>query len=132
MLLVRTTVDRSPIHGFGVFALDPIPAGTRIWAFDPVIDRIIPGSELDRFPAHIREYLEHYCEYFPETDELVLSGDGDRYTNHADNPNTVVDGINAPTAHVIAARDIAAGEEITCDYAEIRSLKWTVLATEVA
>lgn len=132
MLLVRTTLNASPIHGFGVFAAEPIAAGTRIWAYDPAIDRIIPGADLPRFPAHVREYLEHYCEYFPESDELVLSGDADRFTNHSGDPNTVVEGANAPTAFVIAARDIAAGEEITCDYAEIRSLKWPVLTAEVA
>ena len=73
-----------------------------------------------------------YCEYFPESDELVLSGDADRFTNHSGDPNTVVEGVNAPTAFVVAARDIAAGEEITCDYAEIRSLKWPVLTAAVA
>ena len=132
MLLVPTRLDQSPIHGFGLFARDPIPAGTPIWSFDPVLDRIIPAADLPRFPAHIREFLEHFCEYFPETDELVLSGDGDRFTNHSDDPNTTVDGENSPTARVIASRDIRPGEEITCDYATIRSLKWTVLATDVA
>ena len=132
MLLIRTTVDQSPIHGFGVFAAEPVTAGTRIWSFDPMLDRIIPTAILAGYPQHVRDYLEHFCEYFPETGELVLSGDGDRYTNHSDTPNTVVDGPNGPQAWVVAARDIAAGEEITCDYAEIRSLKWSVPGTDVA
>lgn len=133
MLLVRTTVDVSPIHGLGVFAAEPVPAGTAIWTLDPILDRVIPVAALDTYPPHIREYLEHFCEYFPETDELVLSGDGDRYTNHSDDPNTAVAGRNAPDARVIAVRDIAEGEEITCSYAVIRSLKWSSAeAVEVA
>ncbi len=128
MLLVKTTVKSSKIHGLGVFAAEPIGKGTAIWAFDPVLDRVLKVGELAGYPDHVVEFLEHYCEYFPETDELVLSGDNDRYTNHSSLPNSVVDGQNAPTASVIAARDIRKGEEITCDYAVIRSRKWAKLA----
>lgn len=130
MLLVRTSVADSPIHGLGLFAAEPIRAGTTIWALDQLLDRVFPAQALDAYPEHIREYLEHYCEYFPETEELVLSGDGDRFTNHSDDPNTAVVGRNAPDARVVAVRDIAEGEEITCSYAVIRSLKWG--ETEVA
>ncbi len=132
MLLVKTNVAMSPIHGLGVFAAEPIPAGTPIWALDALLDRVFPAAALADYPEHVREYLEHYCEYFPETDELVLSGDGDRFTNHSDDPNTAVAGRNAPDARVVAVRDIAEGEEITCSYAVIRSLKWSAAEAEVA
>jgi SET domain-containing protein len=128
MLLVRTTVKASKIHGLGVFAAEPIAKGTTIWAFDPVLDRIIRGDELAALPDHVAEFLEHYCEYFPETDELVLSGDNDRYTNHSDDPNTAVEGANGTHATVLATRSIRPDEEITCDYAVIRSRKWASLA----
>ncbi len=131
MLLVPTTLGPSPIHGLGIFAARPIPAGTAIWTLDPVLDRIIPAARLALLPDHVRDYLEHYCEYFPETDELVLSGDDDRFTNHSDDPNTAPEGHNQPRATMIALRDIAAGEEITCDYGVIRSLKWQTLAEAV-
>jgi len=127
VLLIRTTIGPSPIHGFGLFALDPVPAGTVIWTFDPVIDQDISEVDLDSYPDHVREYLEHYCEYFPERGTLVLSGDSDRFTNHSDDPNTHKDKPNHPRARVLAARDIEAGEEITADYNEVRSLKWLQL-----
>lgn len=120
MLLVRTSVKQSPIHGLGLFAEEPILQGMPIWSFEPSIDRILPETDLDAYPSHIVDYLETYCEYFPETGLLVLSGDNDRFTNHSDAPNTEVVLPNGPEARVIAARDIAAGEEITCDYAVIR------------
>ena len=132
MLLVRTAVERSPIHGLGLFAAEDIAAGTVVWSLDPFLDRVIPAEALQGYPDHVRDYLEHYCEYFPETAELVLSGDGDRYTNHSDDPNTAVRGRNAPDAEVVAVRDIREGEEITCSYAVIRSMKWSGLETAVA
>ena len=124
MLLVKTKVKSSKIHGLGIFAEQAIKQGTPIWAFEPRLDRILNLADLAALPRQTVEFLEHYCEYFPETGELVLSGDNDRYTNHADDPNTVVVGRNSPHASVIAARDIKKGEEITCDYTVIRSRKW--------
>ena len=122
MLLVKTSVRASPIHGLGVFADVAIAAGTPLWRFDPVLDRIIPEAALAAYPPDVAEFLSVYCEYFPELGMLVLSGDNDRFTNHSETPNTAVILPNGPEAMVVACRDIAAGEEITCDYAVIRCL----------
>lgn len=119
MLLVPTVVKLSPIHGLGLFSEIDIPQGTVIWQFDPVIDRIIPEGDLANYPPHVADFIEVYSEYFPELGLLVLSGDNDRFTNHDDDPNTVVVLPNGPQARVVAARDIPAGVEITCDYAVI-------------
>lgn len=126
MLLVRTTVKQSEIHGLGLFADEPIAQGTTVWAYHPVLDRIITEDELVAYPDHVVDYLETYCEYFPETGVLVLSGDNDRFTNHSGEPNTEVVLPNGPEARVVAARDIAPGEEITCDYAVIRCRKYAL------
>jgi SET domain-containing protein len=132
VLLVRTTVRQSDIHGLGVFADEPIAKGTPIWAFDPRIDKVIPEADLARFPPHVTAYLETYCEYFPESGVLVLSGDNDRFTNHSSDPNSVVVLPNGPEASVVAARDIAPGEEITCDYAVIRCRKYSLSSVAAA
>lgn len=116
MLLVPTSVRQSPIHGLGLFAEEDIPEGTIIWRFEPLVDRLIPEGELERLPTHVAAYIDIYSEYFPDLGVLVLSGDNDRYTNHSDDPNTEVVLPNRPEALVRARRDIAAGEEITCDY----------------
>ncbi|MCC6303767.1 MAG: SET domain-containing protein [Rhodobacteraceae bacterium] len=128
VLLVRTVVKESPIHGLGLFADEFIPRGTEIWRFDPLLDRVLPLAELDRLPDHVRLFVEVYSEYFPERGLLVLSGDNDRFTNHAADPNTEVVLPNAPDARVIATRDIEVGAEITCDYTVIRTLGYEVVA----
>jgi hypothetical protein len=116
VLLVPTSIRQSQIHGLGLFAEKDIPAGTIIWRFEPLVDRLISESELDRLPQHVAAYVEIYSEFFPDLGVLVLSGDNDRYTNHSDDPNTEVVLPNGPEALVRAIRDIPAGEEITCDY----------------
>ncbi len=128
MLLVRTVVRESAIHGLGVFADQDIPRGTVIWTFDPLIDRVLRLDDLDRLPEHVRLFVEVYSEYFADLGLLVLSGDNDRFTNHSADPNTVVVLPNGPEATVIAVRDIAAGEEITCDYTVVRTLGFEAVA----
>lgn len=128
MLLVKTVVRESAIHGLGLFADQDIAAGELVWEFDPLIDRILRVEDLERLPEHARLFVEVYSEYFADLGLLVLSGDNDRFTNHSADPNTVVVLPNGPAAKVIAARDIAAGEEITCDYTVIRTLGYEVVA----
>jgi uncharacterized protein len=120
VLLVKTSVRQSPIHGLGLFAEEHIPAGTTLWRFEPLLDRLIPEGDLTGLPEQVIDFIDIYSEYFPELGVLVLSGDNDRYTNHSDDPNTEVVLPNGPHAHVRAIRDIGAGEEITCDYTVIR------------
>jgi len=132
VLLVRTVVKQSPIHGLGIFADQFIPRGAPVWLLDPMIDRVIPLAELGRLPDHVRLFVEVYSEYFPDLGVLVLSGDNDRFTNHSADPNTVVILPNAPDARVVAARDIEVGEELTCDYTVIRTLGYEVVAAAAA
>lgn len=127
MLLVKTVVKESPIHGLGLFAEEFIAAGQTIWRLDPVLDRVIPEAELARMPPHVVEFLDVYAEHYPELSLLVLSGDNDRFTNHSATPNTDMVRPLGPAAEVRATRDIHPGEEITCDYTVVRSRAYTRL-----
>lgn len=114
MFLVRTYVAASPIHGLGVFAAEPIPRGTPIWRFQPGFDQVIPFALAEQLPASAREFLATYTYLSPLfPGGYVLNGDHARFLNHSDTPNTDNSGEIA-----LALRDIAEGEEITCDYGE--------------
>ena len=51
-----------------------------------------------------------------ETGGRVLSGDHTCFMNHAPDPNTGAPSDSTPPNVIVALRDIAAGEELTCDY----------------
>ena len=51
MLLVKTYVAPSAVHGLGLFAAEPIARGACIWRFDPRIDRLYGASEREGAPA---------------------------------------------------------------------------------
>lgn len=115
MLLVPTYLSSSSVHGIGVFAAAPIPKGTLMWEFVDGIDYILSDAQVAAMPPKAQEFaLEYgyYCPHFPGG--LVMSSDNSRYLNHSDTPNT-----ENSTDKAYALRDIAAHEEITCDYMDL-------------
>jgi SET domain-containing protein len=113
MLLVETGLDKSPIQGIGLFARQPIARGTPVWRLDERFDRLIPVEVWEAQEGAIKSYLDRYC--YPRRKDprfIVFEADDARYMNHSDDPNT--DFSDGDVAY--ALRDIAAGEELTCDY----------------
>jgi SET domain-containing protein len=111
MLRVKIFLQKSEIHGIGVFATDIIPKGTITWVFDEGIDLILPISKVESLPEPAKSQLYHYGYIYLGTNNITLCADDARFMNHSGNSNTK--NVNGSD---IAVQDIAAGEEITCDY----------------
>ena len=117
MMMVDTEIRPSAIHGLGVFLLQPVKQGELIWRFDSRIDRIYAPEEIASLPEHVQRYLKTYSTWHAAVGVYVLCGDNGRYFNHSPAPSTVSNAIAFGEDH--AARDLAAGEELTSDYATI-------------
>ena len=116
MMLVRCRLGRSEIEGLGLFAAEPVPAGTEVWRFEARFDLLVRQDELERAPASIREFFARFAyEIAGHPGCMALDGDDGRFMNHADRPNL---DFSVP-GRAVAARDIAAGEELTCDYHQL-------------
>jgi hypothetical protein len=109
MMIVPNYLDRSKIHGFGVFAKENIKAGTPMWEY---LDGYDLDLIFDDFPLQVRQYIKHYGNMV-RPGVYLLCGDNARFMNHSEAPN-----MSASGAKNIALRDISAGEEITCNYSE--------------
>jgi len=106
------------VHGTGVFAHKLIPAGARIWEFDPGM-HVCDRDAMRALPSHELRFALH-GGYFHRTSGLFLwYRDGMQYMNHATGQAANV-GLTfwPPLAadHTVALRDIAAGEELFEDY----------------
>jgi len=114
MLIFPTYLAPSPLHGLGVFAGERIDAGRVVSRFMPPFDVQFPAELLPALTPVEQAYLRHFAYRSKFTRLYVLTGDNDRYMNHSDQPNVSMnpDG----TATNVALRNIAAGEELTCDY----------------
>jgi SET domain-containing protein len=123
MLLVRTRLERSSIHGLGVFAAEPIAAGTEVWRFTPGFDLEAHPELLARQPERFREQLLHYGYIDRRLKLFILCCDDARYLNHSETPNIGPDYALERHGVDIALRDIREGEELTVDYRDIEEAR---------
>ena len=109
--------QRSKVHGFGVFALEPINKNTRIidYAGELVRNR---DSE-----ARETQYLDEGSIWVFRINRTwsrdgAVGGNIARFINHACRPNCWFE-VVGKTIWIRAAREIKRGEELTYDYSII-------------
>ncbi|TDV11718.1 SET domain-containing protein [Paraburkholderia caballeronis] len=111
----RVTVRKSSVHGKGVFALQPLAAGERIFEYKGLVTT---WNEAARY--HSRRAEEGHTFLFGRSDGRVIDGgrggNGARWLNHAcvANCEAIEDGNRV---FIEAIRDIGPGEELFIDYA---------------
>ncbi len=111
-MTISTFIKEVPGKGMGVFSVNAVKQGDIVWLSDPYFDITIPDSEVKKMAPVQQEYLNRYAYTTPETPDMwELDVDNGRFMNHSRNPNTAYN-----LEKGWATRDIAAGEEITCDY----------------
>jgi len=114
MLRIATEIRPSTIpgSGLGLFCIDPVPRQFLIWTFDEGLD-----IRLAVLPTHpiIRAFIATYG--YRQTDGTpgyVLCMDNARFMNHADASRASC--LVTADGTTYAARDLAAGTELTCSY----------------
>ena len=116
MLLIETRVAPSAIHGLGLFTLKKIPRGTPVWKYQPGFDREFSTEEFVALPPSAQAHLRWFAFFDRAGGNWILSGDHACFMNHAAAPNTGAQPDASAPVVAVALRDLAAGEEITCDY----------------
>jgi SET domain-containing protein len=106
--MIDVEVKTSRIQGLGVFAARSFHAGERIRRVN-VVREVTPDSPIRE---ELGERTDH-CAY-PDG-KVVLFGFPDRHVNHSCDPNAY-ELYEGDSSYLVARREIAAGEEITCDY----------------
>jgi uncharacterized protein len=115
MLLVKTYLAESRIHGVGLFAAQRIPKGTVVWRLEPNLDLELTERQIEALAPPAREQIRKYTYLDLVRGTYVLCGDDARFFNHSDAPNCH-DFPDADGGTTVAARDIGEGEELTSDY----------------
>ena len=79
MLLVKTKIAKSSIHGIGVFADQPIKKGTVIWKFMPEFDISFSKQEVEKLSNPAKEQFYHYAYFDKKYGKYVLCSDDARF-----------------------------------------------------
>jgi hypothetical protein len=115
--LPRIARKRSKVHGFGVFAAEPINKNTRIIDY---AGELIRNS---RSGAREARYLKDGCIWVFRVNrawsrDAAVDGNIARFINHSCKPNCYFHIVDT-TIWIRASRLIQAGEELTYDYCTI-------------
>jgi uncharacterized protein len=116
MMTIQTAVRPSPIHGLGCFTVHDIAQGQVVWEFLPEVDRRYTLQQLSQLPPLVIAYFRTYAWMNPTDRFILFSGDNSKFFNHSDSANTSMSGNGY---QCVAKRAIAAGEELTSNYAEL-------------
>ena len=117
MILIPVRVAPSGIHGLGLFTTQTVPRGTPVWRSIPGFDQAFTDQQVAEFPQVVQDHIRWFGWKQATTGCWILSGDHACFMNHDPLPNTgmMTDGDGLVT---VALKDLAAGEELTCDYWE--------------
>ncbi|MEW6290377.1 MAG: SET domain-containing protein [Thermodesulfobacteriota bacterium] len=118
MLIIDTYLDRSSLHGIGVFAAEDVARGRVVWEFNPLLDLEFTAAqwrEMQRQAApasfkHIRRYS------YKENNRFYLCVDNAQFMNHSNDAANVANDKTSNT--MVASTDIRKGEELLCNYFE--------------
>ena len=116
--LPRIVRRRSSVHGYGVFAAEPITKNTRI--IDYAGELVRNGKKCE---AREERYLAEGCIWVFRVNrawsrDAAVGGNIARFINHSCTPNCWFEVVDK-TIWIRASRPIRRGEELTYDYATI-------------
>jgi SET domain-containing protein len=118
MMLVKTHVKESTIHGLGLFADEFIPKGTEVWRFTPGFDQKFTREQILAFPELLQIHIYTYGWKSDKSKLYCLSEDNGKYFNHSEDPNVLSEYREDEEEVVtVAIKDIRSGEEMLDNYA---------------
>lgn len=102
----------------GLFATRFVPRGAPVWKFQPGFDHDFSPEQFATLPELAQRHTRWFCFVSKASSHVILSGDHACFINHSLDPNTGAPASAVSPVVTVALRDIAAGEEITCNYFE--------------
>jgi hypothetical protein len=117
MLTVPVEIKKSPIHGYGVFASEPIRQDAVVWMFHPGLDQRMTKFALKFAEPRVKEFVLKRGYINPKSpEEYVICIDEAQFMNFppADkSANLKLGGLQDKEQMLLAAVEILAGEELT-------------------
>ena len=123
MLTIPIILKEFPGKGIGLTAAHAIKKGDVIWKRNWDFTKKFTRAEVEKMDKIQQDFINKYT-YFIKNNKNIhyFDCDDSRFMNHSSKPNTEYDE-NYSEGH--ATRDIAEGEEITCDYNKLGGVDFT-------
>jgi uncharacterized protein len=116
MMTVQVKLGKSDIHGTGIFAAQDIRKGQVVWMLTPGLDRISSEYAVKYAEPRMRDFVMERGYLNSDKRQWVFCVDEAQFWNFpqsGEQANTIMGDEIDGEKIVIAARDIAIGEELT-------------------
>ncbi|PLX50562.1 MAG: hypothetical protein C0613_03685 [Desulfobulbaceae bacterium] len=118
MLKIKTYLDRSQVHGIGLFAGEPIRANQEVWSFDAMVDLVFDleywrSMAQSLAPASFNQVRQLA---YKEDNVVYMCLDNAQFMNHGGREANVANRKAGNT--MVALCDIPVGRELLCNYFE--------------
>jgi len=90
MLLVKTYLDKSKIHGIGLYADQFIPKGKAAYERSPNLDINLSKKSFNKLDYYSKKQIKHYGHMSLKRNKWHLAFDDIRFCNHSKNGNVTV------------------------------------------
>lgn len=120
MIHIKYKLGKSGLHGLGLFADENIAKGAVIYTPSPLLDVDLTQEEFGSLEKKEKEEVRYWGFFESATQRWHVDFGVTRFINHSHDGSVTQDPAYAES-HLIAARDIKRGEELTQNYAEIES-----------
>ncbi len=115
MIHIKYKLDKSAIHGIGIFADQDIQEGQVVYTASPVLDVDITQENFDSLKEEEKREVTYWGFWIESEKVWHVDFDNSKFINHSLAPNTKQDSSH-PEAYLVATRDISSGEELTQNY----------------
>ncbi len=120
MIHIKYKLDRSGLHGIGLFADENLAKSQLVYTASPILDLNITQAQFDSLLEREKEEVRWWGFKMEDKDIWHVDFDVSKFINHSYEGNVTQDK-DYEDAYLITTRDIKAGEELTQNYLEFES-----------
>lgn len=122
MMHIKYKLDKSPVHGIGLYTDEDIKEGQLVYSASPRLDVNLSDEEYKKLSKNEQDEIMYWGFWDKDNNVWHVDFDNSKFINHSYKP-TVTQDIDHGDAYLIATRDLKKGEELTQNYLEFESLE---------
>jgi len=120
MIHIKYILDKSSVHGIGLFADQDVKKGELIYSASPALDLNISQEKFDSLRPKEQQEIKYWGFWVEAEKVWHVDFDNSKFLNHSEWGNVTQD-FSHPEAWLVALRDIKQGEELTQNHLEFES-----------
>lgn len=120
MIHIKYKIDKSKIHGVGLFTKENLKKGQVVYTASPILDVDISQEQFDSLDEKEKREVRYWGFWDEPNNVWHVDFDNSKFINHSFNP-TLTQDPEHKDAYLIATRDVKKGEKLTQNYLEFET-----------